>query len=264
MHTCIMEVELEKLELQLEEETKLVKLKHNEEIKTLKLKHNDEIKTIKLRYTNLKKDIKKKYNEKRVPSRKRVSVPKTLKIELWNLKIEKDIGTGKCGVCRRDLDSKNFEAGHIISVKNGGETNLENLLPICSCCNKSMSTENLDDFKKKYFPEQETHKDKYISENLYSINEPHRRCFVSIHDIDVSYKAWCQQNNIELQKDYKEKLLQELISKFGEIKTHPNISFSARQYINNEQHKGFVNLDIKGRNHMGVSFFNRNQSYFRH
>ncbi len=30
MNTCIMEVELEKLELQLEEETKLAKLKHNE------------------------------------------------------------------------------------------------------------------------------------------------------------------------------------------------------------------------------------------
>ena len=52
--------------------------------------------------------------------------------------------------------------------------------------------------------------------------------------------------------------------KFGEIKTHPNISFSARQYINKEQLKGFVNLDIKGRSHIGVSFFNRDQTYIRH
>ena len=59
---------------------------------------------------------------------------------------------GKCGVRSRDLDSKNFEVGHIIPGKNGGETNLDNLLPICSCCNKSMSTVNLDDFKKNTFP----------------------------------------------------------------------------------------------------------------
>ena len=45
----------------------------------------------------------------------------------------------------------NFECGHIVSVKEGGETNIENLLPICSSCNKSMGTENLMVFKKKYF-----------------------------------------------------------------------------------------------------------------
>ena len=34
----------------------------------------------------------------------------------------------------------------IIAVANCGETKLENLKPICSCCNKSMGSSNLEDF----------------------------------------------------------------------------------------------------------------------
>ena len=45
----------------------------------------------------------------------------------------------------------NFEAGHIISHAKGGEDNIDNLLPICSLCNKSMGTENLIDYKLKYY-----------------------------------------------------------------------------------------------------------------
>jgi 5-methylcytosine-specific restriction endonuclease McrA len=40
----------------------------------------------------------------------------------------------------------NFVVGHIVSIKNGGETSLENLLPICTLCNSSMGTMNMDDF----------------------------------------------------------------------------------------------------------------------
>jgi DNA-directed RNA polymerase alpha subunit len=36
--------------------------------------------------------------------------------------------------------------------KNNGSTTLDNLRPICSQCNLSMATCNLNDFKNKYFP----------------------------------------------------------------------------------------------------------------
>jgi hypothetical protein len=42
-----------------------------------------------------------------------------------------------------------FECGHIISEFHGGETNVDNLLPICSTCNNSMGTENFYVFKEK-------------------------------------------------------------------------------------------------------------------
>ena len=84
------------------------------------------------------------------PKTKRTKIPKKLKNMIWDENIGKKFGVGKCYCCGEEIDSKNFEAGHIISVKNGGETILDNLKPICSCCNKSMGTENLEDFKQKY------------------------------------------------------------------------------------------------------------------
>jgi 5-methylcytosine-specific restriction endonuclease McrA len=44
-----------------------------------------------------------------------------------------------------------FDAGHIIAVTNGGSDNLDNLAPVCGTCNKSMGTQNLQDFKTVYF-----------------------------------------------------------------------------------------------------------------
>ena len=34
----------------------------------------------------------------------------------------------------------------------GGSTNIENLRPICSKCNGSMATQNMEEFMKKYYP----------------------------------------------------------------------------------------------------------------
>ena len=50
------------------------------------------------------------------------------------------------------IDSKNFIGGHIISEKNDGNINIENILPICNDCNLSMGCTNMDEFIKKYYP----------------------------------------------------------------------------------------------------------------
>lgn len=78
------------------------------------------------------------------------SVPKTLKIQVWNKYIGETAGIGKCYVCKSNLDSKHFEAGHIISKNKDGPTTLENLRPVCSACNKSIGDKNMDEFKKEY------------------------------------------------------------------------------------------------------------------
>ena len=44
------------------------------------------------------------------------------------------------------------EGAYIVSVDNGGTDNIDNLKPICATCNKSMGTENLEEFKNKHFP----------------------------------------------------------------------------------------------------------------
>ena len=130
-----------------------------------------EIKSIKDKYTLLKKEVKSKYKkieqdikkeqkkiEKEENKKLRKSIPKSLRNQVWNKCIGKEKGTGECGVCKNEIDSKNFECGHIISVKDKGETNESNLIPICSMCNKSMGTQNLNEFKEKYFKQKTSKK----------------------------------------------------------------------------------------------------------
>ena len=47
----------------------------------------------------------------------------------------------KCTVrwCKNKIDVFNFQVGHNIPESKGGQTILENLRPICSRCNQSMS-----------------------------------------------------------------------------------------------------------------------------
>jgi 5-methylcytosine-specific restriction endonuclease McrA len=85
---------------------------------------------------------------------KETGVPKSLKNKLWN---DSYIGVseGKCYCCRRLVTSDNFHAGHIISVNNGGETNINNLRIVCAPCNLSMRTMNLEEYRIKYFESNE-------------------------------------------------------------------------------------------------------------
>jgi 5-methylcytosine-specific restriction endonuclease McrA len=49
-----------------------------------------------------------------------------------------------------DITQLSFHAGHVISEKNGGEINVNNLRPICQNCNSSMGTTNMNDYIEKY------------------------------------------------------------------------------------------------------------------
>ena len=57
----------------------------------------------------------------------------------------------KCLCCKNTTISiTNFECGHVVSNKDGGKININNLKPICKTCNLSMGTTNMDIFIKKY------------------------------------------------------------------------------------------------------------------
>lgn len=51
--------------------------------------------------------------------------------------------------CKNDISLKNFDAGHIISDKHGGEKTLNNLKPICGSCNSKMGSMNWDEYEEK-------------------------------------------------------------------------------------------------------------------
>ena len=44
----------------------------------------------------------------------------------------------------------NWECGHIISDKDGGDLSISNLRPLCSTCNKSMGARNMKDYVKEF------------------------------------------------------------------------------------------------------------------
>ena len=93
-------------------------------------------------------DIKPEINKVK---NKRKKVPKAVKESIWKKYISDTELRGKCFIgCGNDIQINNFEAGHVIPVCEGGENTIENLRPICSLCNKSMGTQNLNDFIKSF------------------------------------------------------------------------------------------------------------------
>jgi 5-methylcytosine-specific restriction endonuclease McrA len=86
---------------------------------------------------------------------KRIKIPKALKEQVW-LKYNGRNYDAKCNVpwCQNMITVYDHESGHVIPHSKGGLTILENLRPICSRCNKSMSDNyTIDEWNKLGFSE---------------------------------------------------------------------------------------------------------------
>jgi len=75
--------------------------------------------------------IKYKYRKKKIPT--------ALRNQVWIIKFGETFRT-KCPTswCQNTITPFSFEAGHNIPESHGGPTTIENLIPICGNCNKSM------------------------------------------------------------------------------------------------------------------------------
>lgn len=83
---------------------------------------------------------------------KKRGIPKSLKKACWDKYIGPDKGIATCLCCNhQNIRQIEFHCGHVIAEKNGGETKLPNLRPICAQCNLSMTTMDMYEFQKKYF-----------------------------------------------------------------------------------------------------------------
>jgi 5-methylcytosine-specific restriction endonuclease McrA len=73
---------------------------------------------------------------------KKKNIPKALREQVW-IKYNDNTLKMKCHVqwCNNTIDVFNFHVGHNIPESKGGSTTLENLRPICSRCNLSMSND---------------------------------------------------------------------------------------------------------------------------
>jgi 5-methylcytosine-specific restriction endonuclease McrA len=84
--------------------------------------------------------------------KRKATIPKSMRVAVWNTYIGETIGRAKCLVCgHMDITQMNFHCGHVIAEVNGGKVSIENLRPICASCNLSMRTTNMHEFAQKYF-----------------------------------------------------------------------------------------------------------------
>jgi len=88
------------------------------------------------------------------PKKKRkATIPKSMRIAVWNTYIGETVGKTKCPICwQMDITQMNFHCGHVVAEANGGKVSIDNLRPICASCNLSMRTMNMHEFANMYFP----------------------------------------------------------------------------------------------------------------
>jgi hypothetical protein len=85
-------------------------------------------------------------------------IPAIVRQNVWNIYIGAHIGKTKCLLCQQnDIEPFQFHCAHVIAQSKGGSDQVQNLRPICSLCNQSMSNHNLIDFAKKYYPNSPIH-----------------------------------------------------------------------------------------------------------
>lgn len=133
-------LEKQRLEIELKMKEELDKKKKLEE-ETKRLKEEKDRKLAEEQKNKEKDELKKK----------KQSIPKQVRVIVWNHYIGEDIIKHKCLCCKKvTITNTNFDVGHVLSEKNGGTHEINNLRPICGACNHSMSSENMVDFVVKY------------------------------------------------------------------------------------------------------------------
>jgi 5-methylcytosine-specific restriction endonuclease McrA len=67
-------------------------------------------------------------------------IPKALREQVWKKSMGEEFKS-KCPTtwCDNSITVYDFHCGHNIPESKGGQTTIDNLIPLCSCCNLSMS-----------------------------------------------------------------------------------------------------------------------------
>lgn len=139
-----LEKQKQEIELKMKEETKRQEEEKRQKEKEEKDKEEEE-KRIKEEETKRQKEKEKE------EKKKKQSIPKNVRVIIWNHYIGEDIIKHKCLSCKKvTISNTNFDVGHVLSEKNGGTHEINNLRPICFACNHSMGSENMIDFVVKF------------------------------------------------------------------------------------------------------------------
>ena len=85
---------------------------------------------------------------------KKAKIPKALAEQVWITHMGHHFD-GKCRVrwCKNRISVFDYECGHNIPESKGGKTTLDNLVPICARCNRSMSNQyTIDEWNHRFAP----------------------------------------------------------------------------------------------------------------
>jgi hypothetical protein len=75
-----------------------------------------------------------------------------IKEQAWYARFGPDTGRTKCPVClKNEITQLQFHCGHIVAEACGGDTCVDNLVPICSNCNTKCGKTNLHEYTKCVF-----------------------------------------------------------------------------------------------------------------
>ena len=80
------------------------------------------------------------------------NIPKALREQVWIAHMGRRFD-GKCPVvwCENRISVFDFQSGHNVPESHGGQTDMSNLIPICSRCNMSMGNQyTIDEWNSKF------------------------------------------------------------------------------------------------------------------
>ena len=184
-----------------------ITIKLMQEISKLR-KENDNLKQELFKF---KQDVKDVPNNdglsellKQIPQKKKY-IPKTLKQAVWNKHIGNQHGEGLCKCCKlRIISQMNFHCGHIIAESKNGETNINNLLPICAICNNSIYNKHLN-YVQKMFEEKipKVKQNKHKSNNRPSAKINKNAKNKSICECDNCGTVFQQRQSLWRHKKYR-------------------------------------------------------------
>lgn len=86
------------------------------------------------------------------PPYRKKKIPKALAEQVWITAMGHRF-EGKCRVswCKNRMTVFDYESGHNIPESKGGKTTLDNLVPICARCNRSMGDRySIDEWTAKF------------------------------------------------------------------------------------------------------------------
>ena len=81
------------------------------------------------------------------------SIPRNVKISVWNRWIGEERGKAPCWCCGVASIDKGigWHCGHVEAEAEGGESDVSNLRPVCAGCNLGMGTQNMMDYMQRHY-----------------------------------------------------------------------------------------------------------------